>query len=190
MTKKKIKKEKEESSQEKEKDENDEEKNNQKNNSFCIRRPKLSTVNDDDENEENEREEKKIFSRSISYFDSFKEKFEQLMSFKKNKKYNIEDYFGSYEEKDFEEEEEEEENEGKRKRIKRAKKNINIKGVKGLFMDENNGEIEDINEYESYESQKIDEIPKPMGWEEKFELFKQYIHDLKGMNDEQFNYVS
>ena len=55
-------------------------------------------------------------------------------------------------------------------------------------MDENNGEIEDINEYESYESQKIDEIPKPMGWEEKFELFKQYIHDLKGMNDEQFNY--
>ena len=186
-TKENIKKDKEESSQENEKDENDEEKNNQKNNSFCIQRPKLSTV-DDDENEENETEEKKILSRSISYFDSFKEKFEQLMSFKKNKKYNNEDYFGNYEEKDFEEEEEEEENEGKRKRIKRAKKNINIKGVKGLFMDENNGEIEDINEYESYESEKIDEIPKSMGWEEKFDLFKQYIQDLKGMNDEQFNY--
>ena len=38
------------------------------------------------------------------------------------------------------------------------------------------------------EIEKIEEIPKKLGWEEKFELFKEYVKDLKNMNEEQFNY--
>ena len=160
----------------------DEEINMEKNNSFCIQRPKLS-IGDDDEDENEEQQ----FSQTISYFDSFINKLNKIMSLKKNKKEEKEEEeeIENSQENEFEEEED---YEGKRKRFKREKKDINIKGVKGLFMDENNGEIgmKDENNV----SEKIEEIPKKMGWEEKFELFKQYVQELKDMNDEQFNYDS
>ena len=38
------------------------------------------------------------------------------------------------------------------------------------------------------EIEQIEETPKKIGWEEKFELFKEYVQELKGMNEEQFNY--
>ena len=155
-----------------------------KNNSFCGNRPKLSVGNDEEEDEM----EDNITNNTISYFDSIKRKIDKIMSLKKDKNEINEENKENENNEEMEKEEEEEEESGKRERIKRKKKNINIKGVKGLFLDENSGEINNIGDIDDIEIEKIEEIPKKLGWEEKFELFKQYVKDLKNMNEEQFNY--
>ena len=169
-----------EKKKEKEKGEesSEEEKNEQKNNSFYGNRPQLS------EEEEGEKEEKKM-NNTLSYFFSILKKLDELMLLKKNKK----------EEKNEREEKENEDEEkiGKRKRFKRKKKKIKIKGAKELFMDENNEEIKNIGETEISEEEEVEEIkkiPKKIGWEERFELFKQYIKDLEGMTGQEFIYNS
>ena len=58
-----------------------------------------------------------------------------------------------------------------------------------IFKEDNDNK--DENEEEEYEEELEEEyeeeIPKKKGWEEKFNLFKQYIKKLKDMNDAQFN---
>ena len=54
--------------------------------------------------------------------------------------------------------------------------------------DDNNVEIKKLDDLDVSEIGQIVENPKKIGWEEKFELFKEYIQELKGMNEEQFNY--
>ena len=169
--------------EEQEKSSSEEDLLDKKNNSFCGNRPKISTGDDDEEEEEME---DNITSKTISYFDSIKRKIDKIMSLKKDKNEINEE--NKENENNEEEENEEEEESEKRERIKRQKKNINIKGVKGLFMDENNGEIKNIGDIDDMEIEKVEEIPKKLGWEEKFELFKEYVKDLKNMNEEQFNY--
>ena len=162
-----------------------EEKEIQKNNSFWGNRPKLFTKKDDDE----ESQKEKIEYKTISYFNSIKNKIDKIMCLEN--KNELKDGYKKDElsEEKENEEEEEEDNEKKRKRIKRKKKNINIKGVKGLFMgDDNNVEIKKLDDLDVSEIGQIVENPKKIGWEEKFELFKEYIQELKGMNEEQFNY--
>ena len=171
-----INKEKEE-----EESSNEEDLLDRKYNSFCCNRPQISIGNDEEEDDEDN-----IRNNTISYFDSIKRKIDKIMSLKKDKN-EIYDENKENDNKEENENEEEEESE-KKERIKRQKKNINIKGVKGLFMDENNGEINDIGDIDDIEIEKIEEIPKKLGWEQKFELFKQYVKELKNMNEEQFNY--
>ena len=86
------------------------------------------------------------------------------------------------EEKEEREEKEEEEIENK-KRIKRKKKKVKVKDIKGLFSEENNKE--EIKKEEK-EEVKVEEIPKKIGWEEKFKMFKNYIQELKYMTRQQF----
>ena len=168
------KKEEEESS-------SDEEIIEHKYNSFYINGPKLF-IEDDDNDIKNKYN---IYYKTISYFDSFKKKLDKIMSLKKKKKKeeNNEKNENS-EEKEYEEEESEE---GvKRERIRRIKKNISVKGVKGLFLDDNNNiEINKDKETEEETEEKDEEIPQK-SWEAKLELFKQYIKNLKGMTDKQF----
>ena len=122
-----------------------------------------------------------IYYKTISYFDSFKKKIDKIMSLKKKKKKEE-----NKKKEKSEEKIEENEEDGKRERIKRVKKTISVKGVKGLFLDDNNIEINKEKETEEETEDKNEEIPKKFGWEEKFELFKKYIHELKGMTDKQF----
>ena len=76
-----------------------------------------------------------------------------------------------------------------RKRLKRNDKKVKIRGIEKLFKEDNDNK--DENEEEEYEEELEEEyeeeIPKKKGWEEKFNLFKQYIKKLKDMNDAQFN---
>ena len=171
--------------EEKEEASSEEKKNDKKNNSFCGKRPLLFT-----EEVEDEEKEEKILYKTFSYLNTYRNKLNRIMYLNKTKNNILDGYEENENTEEKENEEEEEENIGKRKRIKRKKKTINIKGVKGLFMDNNNEEIKtmEYKESETEEIEEIEEIPKLTGWEAKFELFKQYIKDLKDMNNEQFNY--
>jgi len=156
----------------------------QKYNSFYISRPLISDEIGDELNKF------KFYNKTISYFFSFKRKLDKIMSLKKDKQNENNENEENKENEEEEISEEDEYEEGQnRKRIKRVKKTINIKGVKGLFMDDNNIETNKEKENEEEDTAK-DTEEKKLGWEEKFELFKQYIQDLKGMNDKQFKYDS
>ena len=102
---------------------------------------------------------------------------------KKNKNEENEgDREGEDEDESYKEDEEIENN---KERIKRWKKKINIKNIKESFSDDNNKE--DIKEDEDENEEiKVEKLPKKLGWEERFKLFKNYIKKLKYMTAKQF----
>ena len=142
----------------KEKMNESDEKEDKMNKSFCYKRVKFLL-------EELEfKERKKNKHKTIYFLEAYRSKINEIINLKKT-----EDEF--------------EEKERKRKKFKKRKRPKNIKGAKKLFM-ENNEEIDNKKE----EIKETEEVKKPMRWEEKFDLLKEYIQDLKNMNDEQFNY--